>query len=126
MTVVLFAAIAPLILWPIEIVFPYPHIVEELAKAILVFFVLKTARTSSQINLAVASGFLFAISESVLYLFNLLAVGSTGTLLARLATTIPLHVTTVVLMTINLPIGLPISIIGHYFFNSWVAVWPRT
>ncbi|KKU27764.1 MAG: hypothetical protein UX42_C0024G0020 [Microgenomates group bacterium GW2011_GWC1_46_20] len=29
----LFAAIAPFLIWPIEFVLPYPHIIEELVKA---------------------------------------------------------------------------------------------
>lgn len=127
MTAVLFAAIAPLVVWPIEAVFPYPHLVEELAKAVLVFFVLST------LGQAVTAGVVFAFSESVLYLFNIFAIGSIETLFTRLALTIPLHVGTTVLMFLfgskrkaYLIPALALAITIHYLFNSWVAVWPRT
>ena len=130
---VLFAAILPLILWPIETVFPFPYIIEELAKAVLVFFVLSDQKPSGKIIIACVAGFFFAFSESVLYLFNIYSVGTLETYFIRLALTTPLHVATTVLMlllaTKKRLLIVPATILAmilHYFFNSGVTNWLLT
>lgn len=126
MTAVLFAAIAPFVLWPIETVFPYPHVIEELVKAALVFFVIKTWHQ------AAAAGLTFAFSESILYFPNFFLVGSLETFFTRLAITVPLHVATLLLIFFfkankkaYLIPAVALAMILHYFFNSVIAVWPR-
>src|SRR3989344_3377885 len=102
----LFAVVMPFLLWPIELIFPYPFIVEEIAKGILVYFLSDTWRLHntdtfySKIKIAVLIGVLFAFSESVLYIFNITLVGNINTLFLRLGLTIPLHsITTVIILT---------------------------
>lgn len=46
----LFASILPFVLWPIELALPYPHIIEELAKAALVFVVIKEGRVETPVS----------------------------------------------------------------------------
>ena len=128
MLVPLFAAIAPLLLWPIEVLLPYPHIIEELAKAVLIFFTLKLATSKSRVTQAIAVGVLFAMSESVLYLFNIFAVGNLSTFVNRLFLTIPLHAVTSLLILLPamkdkrlIILGIPFAIAVHYLFNLYIA-----
>ena len=52
----LFAAFAPFILWLVEVFLPYPHIVEELAKAIFIYPTVKYKSTSQRIVSGVIFG----------------------------------------------------------------------
>lgn len=117
----LIAALAPFILWPIEIFFPYPHIVEELAKALLILLLLKSTNNRQKIYGAILVGFLFGLSENLLYLFS---PGTTQTHLLRFIVTMPLHIATT--LTILIPalvhkrlifLGIIIAIFIHYLFN---------
>lgn len=124
----LFAAITPFVLWPIELILPYPHVLEEAAKTLLLLAVLNSTNRIYQIKMAVIIGLLFAFSESVLYLFNIYLAGDITTLLVRFAFTIPLHLITT--LTILVPaminrkliiVGLIIAVFVHYFFNQLIA-----
>ncbi len=123
--ILFFALISPFILWPIEIFFPYPHIVEELAKALLIIFILLLPKTSQKIYGAILIGFLFGLSENFLYLFS---PGTTQTHLLRFVLTMPLHIVTT--LVILLPalifkrlifLGIILAIFIHYFFNIYVS-----
>ncbi len=120
----LFAAISPFILWPIELYLPYPHIIEELAKTFLVWLILKIPTTGSRVWLAVSCGFLFAVSESTLYLFNISQVGNIQTLIIRLALTIPLHILTIFIIFFFYSkskklalIGVLLAVLIHFSYN---------
>lgn len=110
----LFAVIAPFIVWPIEYFFPYPFIVEELAKAVLVR-INKPTYTE-----AILAGFLFAFSESVFYLINILETGNFETYMLRLALTAPLHILTILIIKKNFQLGLPLAMTIHYFYNAFL------
>ena len=119
----LFAAITPFILWPIEIILPYPYIVEEISKAILIFFLLKLPNREKILG-TIMIGFLFSFSETVLYLFNVFSVGSLQTLLLRFIFTTPMHILTSLiilssaLINKNLIIlGIIIAALVHSIFN---------
>ena len=119
----LFAAITPFILWPIEIILPYPYIVEEISKAILIFFLLKLPNREKILG-TIMIGFLFSFSETVLYLFNVFSVGSLQTLFLRFIFTTPMHIVTSLiilssaLINKNLIIlGIIIAALVHYIFN---------
>lgn len=129
MAIVLFAAILPFVLWPIEFIFPYPYIIEELAKVVLVFFIFKTPGKSSQISLIISAGLLFAFSESVLYLSNIMLVGTVWTFVWRLLLTSFLHVLTMLIIFVSgikkrkfLLFGVIIAMILHYYFNVFISV----
>lgn len=124
----LFASIAPFLVWPIELIFPYPHIVEELFKGLLVFFILKSPDNATRIRLGILAGFFFAFSESVLYISNILLVGTVWIFIERLFLTIPLHVLTTLLILFSgmkkkefLVLGIVGAILAHYLFNLLVA-----
>ena len=97
----LLAAIAPLLIWPIELLFPYPHLIEELVKTLLIVPLLDDLKKSAQVKMIILLGFLFALSESVLYLFNISVMGNLKIFFSRLLITIPLH--TITLFLIFLP-----------------------
>ena len=129
MLIPLFAAIAPFVVWPIEIFFPYPHIVEEITKAVLIFFLLKSPTTTQKISGTILIGFLFAFSENVLYLFNILPSGNTHSLLLRFVLTLPMHVLTSLIIVgpalINKRLifaGILMAGLIHYLFNISVAM----
>lgn len=125
----LFAIAAPFIIWPIEYYFPYPFIVEEIAKGLLVLLILKDKFSKSKsIALAVFAGAMFAFSESVFYLINIFSAGNANTLFFRILLTTPLHIiTTLIIMLFGLKkrnyivFGVAISGLIHYIFNLLVA-----
>lgn len=129
MLVPLFAAIAPFLVWPIELLLPYPYVIEELAKLLLVIFILnENVNSTIKIRLAILAGLFFALSESALYMFNIQLVGTLSTLLQRLALTLPLHgITTLIILFSGIKsrafliIGITIAMILHYTFNLFVG-----
>ena len=125
--VLLFALIAPLALWPIEIFFPYPHVAEELTKAMIVFFVLQSPKTSQKIYLALLIGFLFGLSENFLYLFT---ASDAYSHILRFMVTMPLHIITALIILLPTLIHKRLIFLGiilasfiHYFFNLYISSW---
>ena len=122
----LYALFAPILVWPVELLFPYPYIVEELIKAVIVFFSERdsTASSSSKIKLYILAGVFFALSETVLYILNFSAVGRLDYLLIRFVLTSFLHTTTFLVMYAStyknlkwLPLGFILAVLIHYIFN---------
>lgn len=130
MIIILFGAILPLVLWPVEVLFPYPHIVEEIAKGMLVYWILTTVSgKTTQIKIAILVATAFAFSESILYLFNILQVGTGWTFLNRLLLTIPFNILTILVMLFLgmwkrwfLTFGILAAILLHYGFNLFVGM----
>lgn len=124
----LFALILPAFVWPIELVLPYPYIIEEIAKAALIYWVAASDETTTlKVKIVVAVGVLFAFSESVMYLFNIYMVGNISTLFQRLALTTSMHVITSLVIFIPgikhkklIVLGAIIAGVIHYFFNYYV------
>jgi len=125
------AFFTPYLIWPIELFLPYPFIIEEIAKAILVLILLRLEEDKKTgIYVALGMGACFAFTESVFYIFNIALVGNISTYLLRLALTIPLHsVTTLIIFltaTINkerkryIVAGVVIAGVIHYIFNILV------
>lgn len=123
------ALILPFVIWPIEIFLPYPYLIEEIAKGILIFSVLKEIKNPVEgVRISLILGMLFALSESVLYIFNIQLVGDLSTFLLRLAVTIPFHAFTSVVIfifayskKITLALfGITIAVVLHFLFNSLI------
>jgi hypothetical protein len=129
MLIPLFASVAPFLAWPLEMVFPYPYVIEELIKGIFVIFILKSSHANaSRIKLAVLTGLLFSFSESVMYISNIALMGTLWTFVERLLLTIPLHAITTLIILLPalkrkqlLPLGLAAAMFLHYFFNLFIA-----
>ena len=126
----LLALASPFLLLPIEKFLPYPHFIEETVKLIVVVMIIKAERQAKE-NLWVwvfTAGFLFAVSESILYLMNIFALGNFMLLPQRLLLTGILHTSTMMLMYFlgrknyaGLAVGFVGAVLIHYFFNLWVA-----
>lgn len=123
----LFALILPFILWPIEVVLPYPYVLEEIAKGGLVFIALSFSSRRKQLVCAFLIGFSFTLSENVLYLFNIFAIGTVSFFLQRIFFTGLLHVgTTLLILAVSLKdkrllvLGIFLAGVIHYLFNSLV------
>ena len=124
----LFALIAPFIVWPIEFILPYPHVVEEIVKGFLVYLILDVKETSVKIKTAIAVGILFSLSETVLYVFNFYTVGYLPFFFKRLLYTIPLH--TITMLVILFPalkdkrlivVGVILAGVLHFLYNKFIA-----
>lgn len=78
---------APFPLWLIEIILPYPYIIEELFK----FFIAKYTPRKNTWYFPLILGLIFSFSETVLYLINFFALGNFSNLPLRLISTTILH-----------------------------------
>ena len=126
----LLALASPFLLLPIEKFLPYPHFIEEAVKLIVAVMIIKAERQTKE-NLWVwvfTAGFLFAISESILYLMNIFALGNYMLFPQRLLLTGILHTSTMMLMYLlgrknywGLTVGFVGAVLIHYFFNLWMG-----
>jgi RsiW-degrading membrane proteinase PrsW (M82 family) len=123
--ITLIAPALPFILWPIEKLFPYPHFVEETAKAILIYsVVVKIADFEDRLKNVLILGFFFAISESILYFLTISLLGNIQVLFIRLFLTTTLHLATCLVIfypanknrRLIYPATL-VAIIIHFLFN---------
>lgn len=126
--VLLFSLASPLLLWPIEILLPYPYILEEMVKAIFALSLSQDQTWQKSTTYPIISGFLFTISETMLYLLNFLKLGDFSNLPKRLLYTGLLHISTTVLMFIGAKkghfyflISFLLSVVIHYSFNFLIA-----
>lgn len=121
----LMALVAPFLVFLIEIYLPYPHIIEEIVKAIFVVLIINNiSGTKLILKLGILTGFFFAASESALYLFNFLQLASPWLILQRVVLTSLLHSGTIIIMLIFgfinkklLPLGVILGIYIHYLYN---------
>ncbi len=125
----IFALITPFALLPVEMLLPFPFVVEEIAKASLLIPLLSVKRINQQIQLAILVGIFFTLSESVLYLFNIYATGTPMLFIQRLLLTGALHTGTILTMFFVtkidrrlLPIGVIITMIIHFFYNQYISL----
>lgn len=124
------SAIAPILLIPVEKILPYPYIVEEIVKFLLVR---KLARKKhNHWHAAITAGILFTTTESFLYLPNIITSGNgVVTLIHRLLFTGILHCGTNVAMFYGNRksnfwgiFSLVIAMASHYLFNwFWLNVF---
>jgi len=119
------AVAAPFLLWPVEILFPYPHLLEEVLKLVMVLLILKKPGSfPGKITFGLASGVLFAVSESILYFLIIFQIGQPALFFQRLALTIPLHAITIIVMLLSglkkkelVIVGFLLAVILHYLYN---------
>jgi hypothetical protein len=122
------ALIAPLALIPVEKILPFPYIIEEILKAILVLFILKLSPKSFQIKLALFIGFLFAFSENFFYLPSFIENGNLDLFFQRFFLTSFLHILTILIILISsqkrryliFPAAI-LAMIVHYFYNQLIV-----
>lgn len=107
----------------------YSEIVEEIAKALVVLFlILKLPNFKTQILAGIIFGFLFGVSENFLYLNQIFQFGDFSIFWQRFLWTMPMHIITVLVMVFAslarkpfLIFGLVGAIILHALFNGIVV-----
>lgn len=120
---------APLFLIPIEKFLPYPYLIEELIKLIIVGVIIKAEnKTKNFIIWVILAGILFSISESIFYLVNIFANGNLILFPKRLILTGVLHLGTILLLYVSLrknlfwaTVGFSSAILIHYLYNSLIG-----
>ncbi|MBU4348354.1 PrsW family intramembrane metalloprotease [Patescibacteria group bacterium] len=118
--------VLPIILIPIVKITNYSEIVEEIAKALIVFFlILKLPSFKFKLAGAAVFGFLFGVSENFLYLNQIFQLGDFSIFWQRFLWTMPMHIITVLVMVFAglarkrfLIFGLAGAIILHMLFNG--------
>lgn len=118
----------PLLLFPIIALVGYSEIIEEIAKACVVFFlVFKLPHTRHKISAGILFGFLFGLSESVFYLANIVPAGDFSIFWQRMIWTVPMHMTTVLIIVFSgmkdrtyVLVGTVVATIVHLLYNSVV------
>lgn len=122
----------PLLLLPFVYGFIGSEILEEVAKALVVIFLI--ARLSGGVSRIVWSGvfgFLFGVSETMLYLMPAVQTQLYQDFWIRFMTTIPLHTITPIIIMLPIMIfkskwagllGLALALGLHFFFNQFIAV----
>ncbi len=121
--------ILPVILIPIINFFGYSEIIEEIAKALVVLFlILKFPTLKLQILGGIVFGFLFGVSENFLYLNQIFQFGNLSIFWQRFLWTVPMHIITILIMVFTATIkkwflifGLVGAIILHLLFNAIIT-----
>ena len=127
--IILFSLFLPYLLWPIERILPYPHIIEEAAKAGVILYLLnQDLKKRDKITLSLLIGVAFGLTEGIFYIGNILMVGNLNTFALRLIITIPFHALTSFVILFPafykkylIVAGLIAAVFLHYFFNLIVA-----
>lgn len=124
----LFSLFGPFLVWPIELLLPYPHFVEEIFKLAVVLFIINCGSSQKNgIKSALLAGVFFAMSETVLYIFKINLYGDVGLLGVRFLLTSVLHSFTFLVIYLGARKGYVTSLIAtivaifvHWLYNSHI------
>ncbi len=127
--IILAGLILPMVLIPVVALTGYSEVVEELVKALVVLVLISRLSSSkSKLIAAAIFGLLFGLSESMLYLNNILQIGDMSIFGQRLLYTMPMHMLTVLIITFStlkkrwyILFGLVNAVILHSLFNQVVS-----
>ena len=130
-----------MILIPIVKITGFSEVLEEISKALAIFFlILNLPKIKQKIVLAILFGFLFGLSESFFYLTNIFQVGDFNIFWQRLLFVVPMHILTVLIILLPglvsrkfMParkflgaglfiLGLAGAIVVHLVFNNFIAL----
>lgn len=118
----------PLPIMVLEWIIPFPSVIEEFFSVLIVVFILKEEKKIKRklINLVILSGILFSISESFLYLTNILALGNMKLFFVRLIFTTLIHTSNIIFIYLLgkrgvywLIVSVVIAILMHYLYNNF-------
>ncbi len=126
--IIMSGLILPVLLIPIVALSGYTEVVEEIAKALVVLFlILKLPSGKMRLFAGAVFGFLFGLSESMFYLTNIIQLGDFSIFWQRFLFTVPMHITTVLVMAISalrwkwlLIFGFSGAVVLHLLFNNFV------
>jgi len=129
--VVLAGFLLPVFLIPLIKLVGYSEIFEEIAKALVVLFlILKIPDYKMKIFAGIAFGFLFGVSENFLYLNQIFQLGDLSIFWQRFLWTVPMHMITALVLVVSgltkkhfLILGLVGAIILHVLFNGMVIAF---
>jgi len=124
-TVFVLGLILPMVLIPAVFCIGYSEVIEEIAKTmVILFLILNLPKFKWQIFITIMFGFLFGLSENILYLNNIFQIGNFSIFWQRFFTTIPMHIaTSLIILFFGLFgkkfifVGLLMSIVIHFLFN---------
>ena len=127
--VIIAGLVLPAVLIPTVKFFGHTEIIEEVAKALIVLFlILKLPTNKTKIIYGLFFGLLFGLSESIFYLNNIFQFGDFNVFWQRILWTVPMHIITVLVMVFSgltakrfLIFGFIGAVILHMLFNSLVA-----
>jgi hypothetical protein len=120
----LYSAVAPLLLLLVSSVWQYPAVLEEAVK----WGIIRVAANSQQptVMKGAVIGFVFGLSEAILYSTNSWASGDWNAMLYRIALTVPMHTLTAMMTALGMKrgvgyIGLIVAMVMHVMFNGFVG-----
>ena len=121
---VLLSAFSIFPLWLIEQILPYPWLIEELFKLLLVSYVVLRVRGDRVLRLILLCGLIFGLSETILYLFNVFRDSNEWAIVMRLVLTVPMHTLTFYVLYLGVSRGKVMAMICfglalaiHWLFN---------
>jgi len=121
--VILYSLFGPFLVWPLEYFLPYPYVIEELFKVVVVKF------TKSNFKSYILAGIAFALTETILYSFNINLFGRISLFFIRFIATSLLHsVTFLIIFKLSqkkngLITGFLISALIHYLYNRYIPIY---
>lgn len=120
----LYSVFGPFLVWPIEYFLPYPYIIEELFKCVVVWFGEKNAKTY------IYAGLAFAFTETVLYSIGINAFGRISYIAVRLITSGILHTVTFLIIYFSakkdkrfISTGFLTAALIHYLYNIYIPTY---
>jgi RsiW-degrading membrane proteinase PrsW (M82 family) len=104
------------------------EIIEEIAKVLIVLYIiLKGHSWKLRLEGVLVFGLLLGFSESIFYLINFMGAGDYHMFLLRFVTTVPMHITTVLIIFFFTELnrkfwffGFALAILLHLLFNYFV------
>ncbi len=122
---ILGALVGPILLIPVEIILPYPAVVEEIYKFLIIDK--KTKKTFRPL----VAGLVFAVSETILYTNQILGKQNGWVVIVeRLVLTAIMHSTTMLIIYLGKKrdqkwgfVGLLTAIIIHTIYNAVIGVF---
>ena len=94
----LVSAVSVFFFWLVELWLPYPWLVEEVFKFVLVVQIRQKVAARERLAAVLLSGLALGVSEAFFYLLNYVQAGSLVMFVWRLALTVPLHLVTFLIL----------------------------
>jgi len=124
---ILTSLFGPFLLWPVEYFLPYPYVIEELFKTVVVVTGSKKLSIKNGVLLYFFCAVTFSLSESVLYSVNIFLLGNPYLFFIRFAATGLLHSVTFILIYLTFrknkyfgAFGTIASMAIHYYYNFYI------
>lgn len=121
--IILAGLVLPLLLIPLIKFTGHSEIVEEIAKALIVLFLILQLQTHKQQILdGIAFGFLFSLSENFFYLNNIFQLGDFSIFWQRFLWTVPMHIIMVLVMVFAGLAGKKVYPAQKFFGTGWIIL----